>query len=89
MAGDPLAVVDVTACTVVFHMTDKAGRVVVNAAGAVISGPAGTVRYVWLPADTLVAGEFRGEFQLTFPDTKIRTFPNPGVISITISGQLA
>lgn len=87
-AGDPAVPVDVTGATVRFHMRDESDQLVVDAAGSVVDGPNGVVRYTWAPADTAVAGVFKGEFQITFPSTKIRTFPNPGAITITINADL-
>ena len=62
---------------------DKSSKV---AATATISdnGPPGVVRYNWAAGDTDTAGIYEGEFEITFSDGKIETYPNGEYIRITI-----
>lgn len=84
--GDP---VDLTGCSVNFHMVDEDGTVVVDAAGSVVTAASGIVEYSWAAADTDVSGTFRAEFEVTYTDTTIETFPNSGYIKIHIGDDLA
>lgn len=87
--------VDIQNATVRFHMLDSGGAVVVDAAanndqvtdGS--DGSTGKVSYDWAAADTDVAGTFRAEWEVTFSDGTIRTFPTPGYTTVIIHGDLA
>lgn len=65
-------------CTVVFSMRSfTTGLVQISRASATIVSAANRqVKYVWVVGDTSIAGEFLAEFEVTFPDGKILTFPN-------------
>jgi hypothetical protein len=80
--------VDITGASVRFHMIDKDDVTVVDYAATIASAAAGTVRYDWLAADTDVGGGFRGEFEVTYSDSTIETFPNTGYIPIRIYDDL-
>ena len=80
---------DLTGATVQFVMTAKSGTTPkVNAAATVVSALSGTVQYPPIAADTDTAGDFVAEFQVTFPDGSVETFPNPAYIAITITADL-
>ena len=76
--------VDLTGCTVRFLMGD-----VVAAAATVTSVLTGAVQYQWATADTADAGSFDGEFEVTFTDGRIETYPNNGYLDILITEQIA
>lgn len=81
--------VNVTGATVEFHMRAKnSSTVKVSAAGSVVNGAAGTVKYQWAAGDTDTAGDFEGEFQITYADSTIETFPNAGYIDIKIKAEI-
>lgn len=77
-------VVDLTGATVRFHMGD-----VVDAPAVIVEAAAGTVRYDWADDDTLPGGSHRAEFEVTFSDGKIETFPNDTSIGVIIRGDVA
>ena len=74
--------------TVKFIMVDKDGDEKVSAAAVITGAGTGQVEYRWIPTDTDTVGSYRGEFEVTFSDGNIMTFPNDGYIVITIIGDL-
>lgn len=88
--SDADGVVDLSGGSVEFHMrSQRDGTLKVERAASVVSGPAGTVRYDWLAADTDTDGVYAGEFEATLSDGRVVTFPNTGNISITITADQA
>lgn len=78
--------------SVVFNMRDRAtGTVKVTRAAAVIVTATGTptVRYDWAAGDTATAGTYDGEFEVTYSDLSVETFPNASNITIVIAGDIA
>ena len=84
------APVNVTAAAVVFSMRVKpAGTVKVDAVDAVIvTAGTGRVRYEWTATNTNTADEYEGEFQVTYANGKIQTFPNDGHLPIVITDDI-
>ena len=79
-------VIDVTNATVRFHMRAFGSSTAkVDAAAGIIS-PAtnGVVQYNWIAADTDTIGSYQGEFEITYQDGSVETFPNNGYILIEI-----
>lgn len=83
--------VDLTGASVVFNMTTRRGVVKVSRAAATVTTPTGTptVQYDWIAADTDTAGTYRAEFEVTYGDGSIETFPNTGFLTISITKDLA
>lgn len=83
--------VDLTGASVVFIMASRRGVVKVNRQAASITTAVGTptVQYDWQAADTDQNGSYRGEFEVTYADSTVETFPNSGFINITIAKDLA
>lgn len=81
--------VDLTSATVRFHMVDSANAVKVDAAATIVTAGDGTVKYSWDAADTDTAGRYRAEWEVTFSDGTIRTFPTPGYTTVVVHGDLA
>lgn len=75
--GDGNAV-DVSGSTVVFSMANSAGLVgnVNNRPATLVQPESGVVSYEWEPGAITSPGSFIGEFEVTFPDGTIRTWPN-------------
>lgn len=77
------SVVDLTNCTVKFHMK-KGDTIKVNASASVVP-PAteGVVQYDWAAADVSDAiGVYKGEFEVTYSDGKTCTFPTESTLKI-------
>lgn len=78
--------------SVKFLMSDSTGTLKVNAAGSIVTQPSstsgGVVKYQWVANDVNTAGNYRGEFQVTFNDSRIETYPNSAYIAISILPDL-
>lgn len=82
--------IDLTNCTVKFSMIlTSGGQLKVNALCAIIDAVNGKVRYSWQAADSSAYGDYKAEFQITFPDGSIQTVPNDGYITISIVKEIA
>jgi hypothetical protein len=80
--GDP---VDLINATVRFHMRAiGANNTTVDAAAVVVSAEAGIVQYNWIADDTDTIGSYQAEFEVTYPDSTVETFPNDGYVRIEI-----
>lgn len=78
--------------SVTFRMSTKAGVRKVDHSAAIQTQPSassgGQVKYQWLTGDTDTAGDYRGEFIVTFNDGRIETYPNRGYIAIHVEQAL-
>lgn len=81
---------DLTGATIVAHLKP------INTGGAphsldvnIIDGTAGTVKLEVDTADTVAAGLYQLEWQATFPDTTVLTWPTKGVDYLLVRSQLA
>tara|TARA_R100001440_G_scaffold21063_3_gene34812 strand:+ start:578 stop:901 length:324 start_codon:yes stop_codon:yes gene_type:complete len=82
--------IDLTAASVRFHMKRiGATTASVTSAATIVNADAGSVKYVWQTGDTSTPGSFQAEFQVTFVNGSIETFPNDGSIAIEITPELA
>jgi hypothetical protein len=95
-SGRPKKVaVDIQGATVKFHMTDAANELKVNAAanndqvGDGSDGSKGKVSYDWDPADVDTEGVYKAEWEVTYTDGTIQTFPTPGFNEIRFNAELA
>lgn len=87
--GNGLAV-DITGnLGVTFHMRNEEGTVIIDTAATVVTAGSGIVRYDWDAADTAAAGTFQAEFEVTYSDGKIETFPNASYIEVIITDDIA
>jgi len=64
------------------------GENLVNGDAVVSDGENGTAYYAWNAEDTANAGSFKAEFEVTYTDGSIETFPNDGYITIEIDPDL-
>ena len=82
--------IDLTGASVRFHMRTISGSsIVVDAAATIVTALSGIVRYSWTAPDTATIGSYQGEFEVTYADATIETFPNDGYISIEIIDDIA
>lgn len=87
--------VDLEGATVKFHMRDSSGTVVVDAAATVLQvgdgsdGSKGKVKYEWAAGDTDTAGVYDLEWEVSFSDGTIRTFPTTYPTKLQIWGDIA
>ena len=56
----------------------------------IVTAGTGRVRYEWnsTDGDTNTADEYEGEFQVTYANGKIQTFPNDGHIPIVVTDDI-
>ena len=82
--------ISVNGATVRFHLRAiGATAITVDSAAVIVSPLEGIVRYDWDAADTDVAGSYQAEFEVTYNDGSIETFPNDGYIRVNITGDIA
>lgn len=82
--------VSLVGATVRFHMRKLGGtQTKVDAAATVVNALAGTVRYSWIAADTNTVGSYQAEFEVTYADASVETFPNDSYIPVEIIDDIA
>jgi len=64
------------------------GELIVNDSAVISDGEEGIAYYVWSPEDTAIAGTFKAEFEVTYSDTYVETFPHDGYLTIQIDADL-
>ncbi|HEU5032683.1 MAG TPA: BppU family phage baseplate upper protein [Spirillospora sp.] len=82
---------DLTGATVKLIMATTAsepGNPKVNAACQLVDAAAGQVSYSWLPTDVDTAAKYQAEFEVTWADGTIQTFPRDGYLTITLLEDL-
>jgi hypothetical protein len=76
LLGENQEPVGIVGATVVFNMRNSTGGVVISrAAVVVVDDEVGIVKYSWVAADTARSGTYQAEFEVTFADGKVETFP--------------
>ena len=83
--------INVTGATVKFNMRNASDNTIKVNAGSVttVTSTGGRVKYSFSSADTDTAGNFDGEFQVTFVGGQVETFPNDGYIKVIITDDVA
>ena len=77
--------INLTGATVRFHMRAVGStQVVVDQAATVVTPLEGIVRYNWAADDTDTIGSYQAEFEVTYFDASIETFPNDGYIRVEV-----
>ena len=83
---------DLTGASVVFNMRNRSsGTVKVSrqAASVVTATTRPSVQYDWQAGDTDTAGDYEYEFEVTFADTTVKTFPNDSWEPLKITDDIA
>ena len=72
-------------------MRRRSDRTIVinNQAAVIVVAASGTVEYEWKASETVTAGQYEGEVEVTFSGGLIETFPNDRYIVIDIIGEVA
>jgi len=82
-------VIDLTGASVNFHMKDLNGTIKIDASAVVIDpATSGIVQYNWTSSNTDTAGPYSAEFEVTYSDGSVESFPNDGNIGILITKEL-
>lgn len=83
--------VDITGSSVVFNMrlegsdTAKVSR----GAATIVSAAAGSVKYTFSGTDTDTIGSYDAEFEVTYGDGTVETFPSRGYFKVKIEDDIA
>lgn len=81
---------DITAASVRFHLRPISSQAVtVDEEATIVTALDGLVRYDWQAADTATIGSYQAEFEVTYADTTVETFPNDGYIRVEIISDIA
>jgi predicted nucleotidyltransferase len=81
--------VNLIGATVRFHMKDDLDTIIVDKPAVVENQEGGIVRYDWETGDTNAEGICFCEFEVTYEDESIETFPNNGYIKIKITKEIS
>jgi|TARA_R110000751_G_scaffold256144_1_gene355642 hypothetical protein len=83
--------INVTGATVKFNLRNASDNTVKINNGSVttVSSTSGRVKYSFAASDTDTAGNFDGEFEVTFVGGQVETFPNDGFIKVIITDDVA
>nr|BDD47229.1 hypothetical protein 3 [Bacillaceae bacterium] len=82
--GEPI---DLTGTSIRFLM-GKGNTLLTNAPATILDAENGYVIYYLTDTDTLKAGVFHAEFEVTYSDGKIKTYPSNGYINVNIKANL-
>jgi len=83
-----LVPVNLTAATVMLHMKAIGGDVVLDEQMTITDAEGGVVQYDWQAGDTATVGTYYVEFEVTYADASIETFPNTGSLVVSVVREL-
>jgi hypothetical protein len=83
-----LVPIDLTGATVMFHMKSVDGTIKVDEAMTITNNEGGVVQYNWQAGDTDTVGTYYVEFEVTYADASVETFPNNGNKVVTVVREL-
>lgn len=82
--------VDLTGATVKFSLRTASGTVLVNKQSVtIVTAGSGVVEYAWQAGDTDTAGTLLAEFEVTYSDSTVETFPNDSYTRVIVARQIA
>ena len=80
---------DIAGAAVRFHMKNQdTGVVVTDAAATILVDNPGEVQYAWVGADTVSAGTYDAEFEVTFSGGIIISYPNKGYLKVVMDAKI-
>ena len=82
-------VVNLTGASVRFHMATLGFSSKIDAAATIVNASEGKVKYEWQSADTVTADSFIVEWEITYSDSSVETFPNDGYTRIKIERKVS
>lgn len=84
------AAIDLSAASVQFHMSPlgESGTLTVDASAVIRDAAGGVVAYEWSTGDTSAPGEYQSEFEVTYSDGTIESFPNDGYFSVIVHPEV-
>jgi len=80
--------IDLTGATVMFHMKSVDGTVKVDRQMTITNEAGGVVQYDWQSGDTDTVGTYYVEFEVTYADSSVETFPNNGNRAVSVVREL-
>ena len=83
-----LVPINLIGATVMFHMKATGGSIVVDREMTITNEEGGVVQYDWQSGDTDTAGTYLVEFEVTYTDGSIETFPNTGSLIVVVTPEL-
>jgi len=84
-SGNPI---NLTSSSVQFHMEDLGGTIKVDSPCVISNASLGLVQYNWVTGDTDTIGTYKVEFEVTYLDSSIETFPNNGYETVVVVGEI-
>ena len=80
--------VNLLGASVKFHLKSVDGMIKVDAPMTIQSTSGGIVVYSWEVGDTDTSGTYYAEFQVTYSDLSVETFPNTGSLAVLVVPEL-
>ena len=84
-ALDPI---NLTGASVRLHMKSVDGTLKIDEAMTVVTPLEGVIQYDWQAGDTDTVGTYYVEFEVTYADASVETFPNNGNKTISVVKEL-
>lgn len=84
-ALDPI---NLTGATVRLHMKSVDGTIKIDQPMTVVTPLQGLIQYNWQAGDTNTVGTYYVEFEVTYADASIETFPNNGSKVVSVVREL-
>lgn len=83
-----VSLVGATSVSFIYRKRTALAATAVTRVATIVDAEAGQVRYSWVAEDTTVAGEYYGEWRVTFSNGSIQTFPIKGFQPYVVEADL-
>lgn len=80
--------INLTGASVQFHMKSLDGALKIDTTMTIVDATGGIVQYDWQTGDTDTVGTYNVEFEVTYSDSSIETFPNNGNKVVSVVREL-